>query len=355
MVVGRRAMWDDLEAFRVAAVELNFTRAAQRLHLTQPALSRRIQRLEAQLGAALFERTTRRVTLTEAGHRLLAGSADLDAAWGRVQTEIAAAQASTDDQDDPSAQSRSVALPTHVRVSAASLAVVRLLEALTNAYPDTVWHHEPFDHTSSLNAVGTGDLDIAIPFHPLHDDPTRSSVPQMALTRHPAIRHLGLPALHLVDEPVWVATGPHTPWADHAELTLTQLAAETWITRPEGPLRHLFDDACRHAGFTAKSLRIVDNNWPIRSLVAAGQAVTLCAATVIGEDITVVPLRNAPRLRYSMTWSPQHLTADQARHVHHTIKTWYRTEAQRSRRYWAHILSHPTLFAALLSLDPPVR
>jgi DNA-binding transcriptional LysR family regulator len=61
----------DLRAF-VAVVELGgFHRAAEALNLSQPALSRRIQRLEAAVGAALLERTTRRVALTTVGRELL--------------------------------------------------------------------------------------------------------------------------------------------------------------------------------------------------------------------------------------------------------------------------------------------
>ncbi|MCE0766032.1 LysR family transcriptional regulator [Pseudonocardia kujensis] len=63
----------EIEAF-VAVAELgSFTTAAKRLHLTQPATSNRIQRLEATLGTRLLARTTRRVELTDAGERLLAG------------------------------------------------------------------------------------------------------------------------------------------------------------------------------------------------------------------------------------------------------------------------------------------
>ncbi|MFI9051745.1 LysR family transcriptional regulator [Streptomyces sp. NPDC053427] len=65
----------ELRHFRYAiavAEELSFTRAAQRLHVAQSALSARIKEMEAELGVALFHRTTRRVELTEAGKRFVA-------------------------------------------------------------------------------------------------------------------------------------------------------------------------------------------------------------------------------------------------------------------------------------------
>src|SRR3712207_8429144 len=56
----------------VAVVDLEgFHRAADALNLSQPALSRRIQKLEAAVGAALLERTTRRVALTNVGREFL--------------------------------------------------------------------------------------------------------------------------------------------------------------------------------------------------------------------------------------------------------------------------------------------
>jgi DNA-binding transcriptional LysR family regulator len=56
-----------IQSFMAVAEELNFRRAAERLHVDQSALSRRIQRLEAQVGFELFARSTREVRLTEAG------------------------------------------------------------------------------------------------------------------------------------------------------------------------------------------------------------------------------------------------------------------------------------------------
>ena len=60
-----------LECFLAVADELHFGRAAKRIHLAQPTVSEAVRRLERALGAPLFNRTTRHVTLTEFGEAFL--------------------------------------------------------------------------------------------------------------------------------------------------------------------------------------------------------------------------------------------------------------------------------------------
>ncbi|MFD2842475.1 LysR family transcriptional regulator [Paracoccus cavernae] len=73
---------DLITSFLVVAEELNFRRASERLNLDQSALTRRIQKLEQNLGFRLFERTTREVALTQAGRSFYGDNALLISRYG---------------------------------------------------------------------------------------------------------------------------------------------------------------------------------------------------------------------------------------------------------------------------------
>jgi len=60
-----------LECFVIVAEELNFRRASERLHIVQPTVTLQVQRLEREIGARLFDRSTRPIGLTEEGTRFL--------------------------------------------------------------------------------------------------------------------------------------------------------------------------------------------------------------------------------------------------------------------------------------------
>ncbi|GAA2590836.1 LysR family transcriptional regulator [Dactylosporangium fulvum] len=86
----------DLRYFVAVAEELNFTRAASRLHVSQPALSKQIRQLELALRATLFDRGRRAITITAAGAALLPHAQRLIGDWDRARQEVAAVVSTSD-------------------------------------------------------------------------------------------------------------------------------------------------------------------------------------------------------------------------------------------------------------------
>ncbi len=82
----------ELQIFLAAAEEENFSAAARRLHLSQPAISFQIQALEQRLNTQLFLRTGRRISLTEAGHELLPMARELVNLSSRIEETMCAQQ-----------------------------------------------------------------------------------------------------------------------------------------------------------------------------------------------------------------------------------------------------------------------
>lgn len=135
-----------LHYFVTVAEELHFGRAAQRLHIVQPAVSQQIVRLERELGVRLLERTSRRVRLTPAGERVLAAARETLAAAARVRVVAG----------EPAAA---------LRIGVASCATRRLDRALGRLY-DGERPAEPelvdLPVTARLDAVRDGELDLAL-------------------------------------------------------------------------------------------------------------------------------------------------------------------------------------------------
>ncbi|MGW0038743.1 LysR family transcriptional regulator [Gordonia sp. NPDC003376] len=84
--------FDDLRAFLAVAEELHFGRAAERLHIAQPPLSRMIKQLERRLGTRLFDRNTRSVRLTASGAALIAPAQEALAGLRRAEAAVRSAE-----------------------------------------------------------------------------------------------------------------------------------------------------------------------------------------------------------------------------------------------------------------------
>jgi DNA-binding transcriptional LysR family regulator len=178
-----------LRYFVTVADELHFGRAAERLHIAQPAVSRTIARLERELGVTLFDRSPRRVRLTEAGHRVLGTAREALAAADRVR--VAARD-----------QGGVMRIGTGTGQFAARLE--RGIDALRERAPgfDVVLVDLPL--TARLNAVRQGDVDLAL---------------ARGVRAAPGVR-----VLPTWTEPLFAVVSARHPAADRAAVELADLA-----------------------------------------------------------------------------------------------------------------------------------
>jgi DNA-binding transcriptional LysR family regulator len=136
-----------LRYFVAVAEELNFTRAAARLFVAQQAVSRDIRQLERRIGSALFVRTTRRVTLTPEGERLLVRARELVALHDAIVDDVAGPR-------------RPVIVDL---LSDGRLTGPRVLEALRSAAPDLEFRGRYGGATAvAIGLLRSADLDAAL-------------------------------------------------------------------------------------------------------------------------------------------------------------------------------------------------
>jgi LysR family transcriptional regulator, transcription activator of glutamate synthase operon len=257
------------------AEELNFTRAAEREHVAQPALSQQIRRLEDEIGLPLVERTTRHVALTDAGDVLLVRAR-------RVLAELEAAGTE--------------------------------LQALRGM--DT-------GHVTIGSMHTMGPIDLSLPlalFHDLHPGVgltvREQSSEEMAemlrideidlafLSVTERVESHGLGLHQLVSEELVVLLPPMHPLSGRAEVRMAELADEQFISfRAGARLRELLFAAGREAGFEPRVTLESNESQRIRRLVARGLGVAILPrsdAERPGAEVAVARLV-APSLRRDIT------------------------------------------------------
>lgn len=174
----------ELRYFVAVAEELHFGRAAERVGIAQPPLSRTIAQLERRLGVALLERTSRKVSLTEAGSVLLAeGRAILGAlaAAERHTQRAATSQPSLVLAAKTGAAAELLAQLLGAYAAEAGAVAVDLLlcesqpqQALHDGRADVALLHQPFDSTAGLDTeilTTEGQVAILPTSHPLASRP----------------------------------------------------------------------------------------------------------------------------------------------------------------------------------------
>jgi DNA-binding transcriptional LysR family regulator len=256
--------FDVLRSFSVLAAELHFTRAAEQLHVSQPALSKHIQQLETAVGVRLFVRDRRTVHITREGeilllrvNHVLRALEDLEGTAKRLQSgEMGRLRIGF----TPSAPHHVLpAIMSRFRKEHSAIEIV-LLEASS---------------AEQIQQLTVGTLDIGI-LRPPAECPRSLTVRRLLQERYVAV----LPRDHVL--------------ASRKRINLSDLANESFILIARRVVATVHDqilEACRAAGFTPRVVHEASHIHAIAGLVGAGCGVSILAASVQHVRLPLVVYR----------------------------------------------------------------
>ncbi|MFE4657339.1 LysR family transcriptional regulator [Streptomyces hydrogenans] len=270
-----------LEYFVAVAEERNFTRAAERVHISQSGVSSQIRRLEHELGAELFDRSARTVTLTVAGEAALAHARAALASAGAVARAV--------DEVTGLVRGR---LTVGMVVGCTVTPLFDALAAFHEAHPGVEIRLREDTSAQLADAVRSGTVDLAL-------------VGAAATTPD------GLDALTIVDERLVAAVPPGHPLAALPRVTLRELTAHPLVCMPPGTgLRAVLDQACAEQDLRPAIALEAGAADAIADLAARGLGVAVLSASMATphtDRLTTLPLADAdvPAL-LALVWRPAH-------------------------------------------------
>jgi DNA-binding transcriptional LysR family regulator len=268
----------DMRYFVAVTEELSFTRAAKRLFVSQPALSKQIRQLEDLLRVKLFDRNRRSVALTAPGRALLPAACEILQKWDEAQRAVSDATA-TD------AARLTVGMSTSV--GRGLLATMRA--RFTERRPAWRLRMRQFNWDDASAGLADGEVDIAFVWLPF---PGQDAYEMCVVAR----------------EPRWVAF-PEDHWlAGREDVAFSELLDEPFLALPDsaGPLRDhwlALDERC------GKAVRIggtVANSEETFAAIESGAGIVLLAsgnaAIYQRPEVRAVPVTGLPPSELALAW-----------------------------------------------------
>jgi DNA-binding transcriptional LysR family regulator len=257
-----------LEYLVAVAEEANFTRAAKRVHVAQPAVSAQIQRLERELGQPLLDRTRRTVRLTAAGQVALPYAKAAKAAVADIRVAV----------DELTELVRGTV--TIGTVTSHSVDIPSLLADFHEEHPNVEITLSTDSSDVLIEKVRTGRLDAAI------------------VSVGPDEQPEGLDVQVVTDEAIQAVVSVTDEWASRKIVRLSDLADRQLIALPVGAgIRHQFDAACARAGVTPRIAFEASTPVALADLAQRGLGVAIVPASVPRDRDGVHALAIVPQLR----------------------------------------------------------
>lgn len=273
-----------MKAFVAVAEHLHFKRAADVLFITQPALSRLIKGLEEELGAQLFQRTTRQVALTEAGRLFLQ---ECNQVFLHIERGVDLAR---------SAAAGDIG---HLTVAyndfAINGALPAILERFKELHPEVTVELLYMPSHEQYKAINDLLIDVGFLLGPV-------SVP-------------GIESIPVAEEKMVVIVPARHPLAGHKSIQVEQLKDERFIFGAQSGwslFREQSFQLCQRFGFAPNIIQEATTSIGIFGLVAANMGISLyseCAYKIQREGVIIIPLANAhARVQTIAAWSEDYET-----------------------------------------------
>ncbi|GGG58652.1 LysR family transcriptional regulator [Paenibacillus radicis (ex Gao et al. 2016)] len=233
-----------LQYVKQIALEKNFSRAAEKLHIAQPSLSQQLSKLEQELGVLLFRRTTNSVELTQAGEVFI----------NKSQTILDAVEQLKQEMDDMAQMRRGRLVVGTMPITGAHILPL-VLPVFGELYPqiEVVLMEETSARLEQLTA--SGGTDISLLSLPLEDSSLAWEV--------------------LMEEEICLAVPPqHRLAGTNVPLRIGELKDESFIGLKKGQgFRQITVELCQRSGFTPNIVFESSNMETIQSLVAGGMGI----------------------------------------------------------------------------------
>jgi DNA-binding transcriptional LysR family regulator len=255
----------------------NFTRAAERCHVVQSALSHQIARLEQELGARLFERTSRRVRLTPAGAAFLPAARQCLDAAERAAAEVAAAVGEVRGR-----------LAVGLIPTVAAVDVPAALHDFRRQYPHVRIGLRVGASEDLAKQVEQGVIDVAF-----------LGLPTTA-------RPQGVAAHELARDRLVAVVAPDHPLADEPTVDLRRLSSEVFVDLPAGTAGRIqSDQAFAAAGLSRDVAFEVTTADFMARLVGQGLGIAMLPAAYVPQltGVTTIEVTDAPARVEYVVWN----------------------------------------------------
>ncbi len=245
-----------MQVFEAVARHLSYTRAAEELFLSQPAVSMQIRQLETQLGVALLEQLGKRIHLTEAGREVYQYSRTIAHQLDEMESVLANLKGLTGGK---------------LRISVASTAnyfVPNLLAAFYRLHPDVTVSLDITNRETLLRQLSENTVDLVVMGQPPADTDVEAGV--------------------FMDNPLVVVAPPGHPLVQEQHIPLTRLQNEVFLVREPGSgTRVAMERFFSERGIRLTTGMEVGSNEAIKQSVQAGLGLGLLSRDTLEQELSL--------------------------------------------------------------------